>query len=102
MRSVLSFILHPSSFILLLLATVAAAQPAPTPLHIGKITVEAVDVYSTPEARRGFFYRAADRLHIETHASIVRKFLLFHEGDVYVPERLQETERNLRAQHYLK
>ncbi|HEX9161027.1 MAG TPA: BamA/TamA family outer membrane protein, partial [Thermoanaerobaculia bacterium] len=47
-------------------------------------------------------YRAADRLHIETHASIVRKFLLFHEGDVYVPERLQETERNLRAQHYLK
>jgi surface antigen Omp85-like protein len=87
--------------LLLFLAAAANAQEG-TPLHIGRITVDAVDVYSKREASRGFFYRVADRLHVETHASVVRKFLLFHEGDVFSLERLQETERNLRAQHYLK
>ena len=89
------------ALLLLCLAAAANAQEA-SPLHIGKITIDAVDVYSKHEARHGFFYRAADRLHVETHASVVRKFLLFHEGDVFSLERLQETERNLRAQHYLK
>ncbi|HEY3056202.1 MAG TPA: BamA/TamA family outer membrane protein [Thermoanaerobaculia bacterium] len=84
-----------------LAAAVASAQEAP-PLRIGKIIIETVDVYSNSEARHGFFYRAADRLHMETRSHIVRKFLLFQEGDVYRPERLEETERNLRAQHYLK
>ncbi len=87
--------------LLLIIAAAAGAQEGP-PLHIGKITIDAVDVYSQQEARRGFFYRTADRLHVETHASVVRRFLLFSEGDVYRPERLKETERNLRAQQYLK
>jgi hypothetical protein len=87
--------------LLLCLAAAANAQDGPS-LRIGKITIDAVDVYSKHEARRGFFYRAADRLHVETRASVVRRFLLFHEGDAFSLERLQETERNLRAQHYLK
>lgn len=87
--------------VLLVLAAVSNAQPNPQ-LRIGKITVETLDVYSHTEADRGFFYRAADRLHIETRESVVRKFLLFREGDVFNPIRLEETERNLRAQHYLK
>lgn len=87
--------------LLLFLAASVNAQEGPV-LHIGRITIDAVDVYSKHEARRGFFYRAADRLHVETHASVVKKFLLFQEGDVFSLERLQETERNLRAQHYLK
>lgn len=87
--------------LLLFLAAAANAQEGP-PLRIGKITIDAVDVYSQHEARHGFFYRAADRLHVETRASVVRKFLLFQEGDVFSLDRLQETERNLRAQHYLK
>ncbi len=99
MRRLLVFILHPSSFILLLAASSLLAQ---TPLKVGKITIDSVDVYSKHEAGAGFLYRTADRLHIETRTSVIRKFLLFKEGDVYVPERLQETERNLRAQHYLK
>src|SRR5205823_3843927 len=36
------------------------------------------------------------------HPSVIRKFLLFHEGDAYLSERLAETERNLRALHFLK
>jgi outer membrane protein assembly factor BamA len=72
------------------------------PVRIGHIIIRAVDVYSDPEAKRGAFYRIADKLHIETHPSVIRKFLLFHEGDVYRPERLAETERNLRTLHFLK
>src|SRR5437870_5714395 len=98
-RTFVFLIPHPSSLIPLFIATSLLAQ---TPLHIGKITIDSVDVYSKSEERHGFLYRTADRLHIETRTSVIRKYLLFREGDVYVPERLQETERNLRAQHYLK
>jgi hypothetical protein len=76
----------------------AAAQT----LHVGKITINSLDVYSEKEATKGRFYRAADALHIETRDSVIRKFLLFHEGEVYRPERLAETERTLRALHFLK
>jgi len=76
----------------------AAAQP----LRVGKITITPLDVYSHAEAKKGRFYKAADALHIETRDSVIRKFLLFREGDVYRPERLAETERALRALHFLK
>lgn len=70
--------------------------------RIGKIIIQPIDVYSSTEAKKGAFYRIADDLHIETKASVIRKFLLFREGDVYRPERLAETERNLRALHFIK
>jgi hypothetical protein len=72
------------------------------PLRIGTITVRPLDVYSPDEASRGHLYRLADRLHIETRKSVIEKFLLFREGDVYSPERLAETERNLRSLQFLK
>ncbi len=87
--------------LVLLLALLSVAQSNP-PLRIGKITVNAEDIYSHAEAGHGFLYRTADKLHIETRDSVVRKFLLFKEGDVFDPVRLEETERNLRKQPYLK
>ena len=54
------------------------------------------------EQQHGSFYRLADRLHIETRRRVIENFLLFHAGDVYQPERLAETERNLRALGFLK
>ena len=83
---------------LLLFTTSLQAQS----LRIGKISIEPLDVYSTAEETRGSFYRLADRLHIDTHRSVIEKFLLFKEGDVYEPARLEETERNLRALSFLK
>src|SRR5260370_1618761 len=50
---------------------------------------------------RGWVYRAADALHIETRESVIRKFLLFQEGDPYDPTRLEESERNLRVLPFL-
>jgi hypothetical protein len=94
---------------LLLVCAHVAAQTTPPlsgapvpPTRIGRIYIRAIDVYSDPEAKHGAFYRIADKLHIETRPSVIRKFLLFHEGDIYRPERLAETERNLRALHFLK
>jgi len=87
--------------LLFVIATPLFAQAA-APLRIGKVTVSTLDVYTPVEASRGFLYRTADRLHIETHRGVIEKFLLFHEGDEYHPERLAETERNLRALRFLK
>jgi hypothetical protein len=84
----------------LLFSLSASAQN--TPLRIGTITVRPLDIYSEAEAQRGWVYRAADRLHIETRASVIRKFLLFHEGEEFHPDRLAETERNLRALPFIK
>lgn len=81
-----------------LLATAVNAQV----LRVGTITIEPLDVYSPSEAAHGAVYRLADRLHIETRRAVIGQFLLFHEGDRYQPERLQETERNLRALGFLK
>ena len=87
---------------LTLLAGSTAFAQAPAPLHVGKVLVRSLDVYTASEASRGLFYRTADRLHIETKQSVIESFLLFHEGDEYRPERLAETERNLRALRFLK
>jgi outer membrane protein assembly factor BamA len=71
-------------------------------LRIGTISIHTLDVYSESEARRGAVYQLADTLHIETRPSVIRKLLLFREGDVYRPERLAETERNLRKLPFVK
>lgn len=83
------------------ICSTAWAQPA-SRLRIGTITIEPLDVYSSTEAEHGSIYRLADRLHIQTRHAVIAKFLLFREGDPYEPERLQETERNLRALRFLK
>jgi len=90
-----------TALLALLITTSAYAQPTP-PLRIGKISVEPLDVYSPAEETHGSFYRLADRLHVETRRKVIERFLLFHEGDVYQPQRLEETERNLRALAFLK
>jgi hypothetical protein len=85
----------------LLLGTTAYAQSEPS-LRVGKVTIHPLDVYSPAEVERGRPYALADRLHIETKPAVIEQFLLFHEGEPYRPERLAETERNLRKLGFLK
>lgn len=88
---------------LILTALLLIAAPlAADPVRIGRITIDTLDVYSAEEIEKGTFYRLADKLHVETRTSVIQHFLLFQEGDEYVPERLAETERNLRALPFLK
>ncbi len=101
-----TFLVYPHSYpvkpLLLSLAFLAGTIASAEPLRIGKITVHALDVYSSEEAGKGWLYRMADRLHMETRRSVIEKFLLFHAGDEYRPELLAQTERNLRRLRFLK
>ena len=87
---------------LLVLLVAASTAIVAEPLRIGKITIDSLDVYADSEAARGGVYRVANALHPETRDSVIQKFLLFKQGDEYKPERLAESERNLRALHFLK
>lgn len=71
-------------------------------LRVGRITIRSINVFSPEEAARGWIYRAADAVHFETRESVIRKFLLFREGEPYDATRLEETERNLRTLPFLK
>ena len=83
---------------LLLLFQLALQEP----LRIGKITINAVPLFSAEEARHGSFYRGANILHVQTRPGLLRRFLLFKEGDPFNPAKLEETERNLRQFDFLK
>ena len=80
----------------------AASTRADEPLRFGRITVRALNVFSPEEAERGAIYRLADSLRFATRESVIRRFLLFHEGDPYNATRIEESERNLRALPFLK
>ena len=72
------------------------------PVRIGVIRIESNDVFTPDEAAKGWFYRLANRIHIETKDGFLRKELLFREGDVLDIAKLAETERNLRALPFIK
>ena len=83
------------------LAMKSAAESADS-VRVGVIQIESNDVFTAEEAAKGWFYRLANRIHIETKDSFLRKQLLFHEGDVLDIAKLAETERNLRALPFIK
>jgi outer membrane protein assembly factor BamA len=72
------------------------------PVRIGAIRIESNNVFSADEAAKGWFYRLANRIHIETHEGFLRKQLLFREGETLNIAKLAETERNLRALPFIK
>ncbi len=72
------------------------------PLRIGTIDVRTTPLFSTEEESHGRFYEVADALHTPTRAALVRRFLLFREGDLYDPERIAESEKNLRHLDFIK
>ena len=69
---------------------------------VGKITFHVGDIFnlSNPKENK-YFYRLANRLHIDTKEFVIRNNLLFKTGDPYNPELLRESERILRAKDYL-
>jgi hypothetical protein len=100
--------MKPSSILLaglLLLPIAAEAAPAAAgeaPLRVGRISIECQDVFTPQEASKGWLYETANVIHIATREAVVRRFLTFREGDAYDPRRLAESERNLRAQAFIR
>jgi hypothetical protein len=85
-----------------LLFLAAASAQAAEPLRIGHITIDAVPVFSGAEAAHGRFYGLLNVLHVQTRVALLRRFLLFREGDPYDPALIEETERALRLFDFLE
>ena len=92
---------HVLGLVLLMACRLGAQEPEGAPLRIGKITIRTVNVFS-PEEATSRLYRSMNRAHVTTRPSVIRKFLLFKEGDSYDPKKLEETEKNLRELGFLK
>jgi outer membrane protein assembly factor BamA len=69
---------------------------------IGAIVIDPQNIFdlNDPQENKRLF-RIANRLHIKTHASVIREQLLFHSGDKYSQRALDESERVLRSARYL-
>jgi outer membrane protein assembly factor BamA len=98
--------------LLLLAGRVAAAEaPAPIPSPqeleargavIGEIHIAVGDIFDpNVEGEDGWLYRTANKLHINTKPSVIRKQLLFESGEPYRYRLIQETERLLRDNDFL-
>jgi hypothetical protein len=68
-------------------------------LSIITINIHPIFDESKPEENH-FLFRLANRLHIETHKSVVKKDLLLKEGAKIDQDLLAESERILRTRHY--
>jgi outer membrane protein assembly factor BamA len=69
---------------------------------IGRIIVQPDEIFdeSLP-GENGWIYRTANKLHIRTKPSVIRKQLLFKEGEPFRKRLIDETERMLRTHDYL-
>jgi hypothetical protein len=70
---------------------------------IGEIIFETENVFdpNIPE-EDVYLYRLTNRLHIKTRPKIIARQLLFQSGDVFDQRLLEESERILRSNNYLK
>lgn len=69
---------------------------------IGEIRVSALDIFDTSEPGEDrWLFRLANRLHAATRPSVIRRALLFRPGERVSVQKIEETERVLRANRYL-
>ncbi|MEO8104522.1 MAG: hypothetical protein ABI790_18560 [Betaproteobacteria bacterium] len=100
------------SLCVLLAVQPVAADPAPPPVTalptfaaleaagaiVGKISITPNNIFDlTDEAENNFLYRWVNRLHVPTRPAVIEKVLLFKSGQRVSRQRIEETERLLRA-----
>jgi len=83
-----------------------SASPSPLPethLHQGKIirtiTIEVGNIFDNPN---NYLYRQANELKVKTDEDVVRRELLFKEGDAYDHFLIEESERVLRKLKFFR
>jgi outer membrane protein assembly factor BamA len=70
--------------------------------RIGEIHVVTHDIFDLSDPlENNWLYRLANKLHISTRPDIIRQLLLFKTGEPVSAQRIEETERLLRARNYL-
>lgn len=95
---------------LCLAAGSSAAQGEPPLPRIRSIVVQNQPVFGPDERLDDvpllpdltFIFDLANLLHIDTKEEVIRRELLVHEGEPADPQRLEESERNLRAQPWVR
>ncbi len=93
-------LLLPLLFVCPAFAQVDAPAQAPDPKIIRSISIKVNNIFEGEDL--GWLYRAANAVKPNTQEHVVRRELLFKEGDVYDPFRIQESERFLRALPFLR
>jgi outer membrane translocation and assembly module TamA len=87
-------------------ATLGAATAAAAPAHwealrgrpIAEVRIVAREVFDPEQPEESHFLFAwANALHVRTRSEVIRREMLQHEGQPFDPERIAESERNLRA-----
>ena len=83
----------------------AADSTAACDARISHVFVDNHSIFDTSDPdldpRFRWAYRLANRLHVRTHPDVVRRELLFREGDCFDSEVLEDSERLLRALGFL-
>ncbi|MCH7858118.1 MAG: hypothetical protein IID14_00285, partial [Candidatus Marinimicrobia bacterium] len=90
--------LHAPMLLALILITATWAEVGETrPYRIGRVTIVRKPILDKDNfSGHQIIPRMVNKLHIMTKWQVIRNELLFKEGDVYDPELVEETERNLR------
>ncbi|MEP7012380.1 MAG: hypothetical protein ABJC13_18830 [Acidobacteriota bacterium] len=90
----------------LIAQTAAVSLPTPAEIEksgatIGEVTFRRSNIFdpSVPAENRKLF-RAANHLHRTTREHVIEDLLLFRPGDRYTVQKIEESERLLRATHY--
>ncbi len=98
-----------SCFVMILMLLMPAnllAEQDSADLVVGEIEIIRGNVFSQSEIDHAngslsILRKAMNGLHIKTREYVLRQELLFTEGETFRPERLAETERNLRELGFL-
>lgn len=70
---------------------------------VGDIHLDVADVFdTTKEDENKWFHQWANRLHGTTKVDVIKRQLLFKEGEVFDVSLLEESERLLRQNNYIK
>src|SRR6266704_1077829 len=65
---------------------------------IGEVRIDNRDIFDlADEKENGILYRAANALHIQTRAAVIRRQLLFKPGERVSARLIEETERLMRS-----
>ena len=69
---------------------------------IGKILIDNENVFDLDNPLEDkWLFRVANFLHIRTKPGVIRRQLLFKEGDIYSLRDIEESARILRSNHYI-
>ncbi len=74
-----------------------------TDLIIGTIDVTVGDIFDLSNPKESFsIHRTANKLHVKTKPRVIRRQLLFKQGDAFKKRVLNESARLIRANRFIK